>query len=276
MSLSYDILKRIKKLSIETRVDVIKMINNGNSAHVGSALSIVDILTTIYSQWIPTLESTKDHKFILSKGHAGAALYSVLANLNFFKKSMLMTHCLDGSFMSGHVSSKIIGVEFSTGSLGQGLSVATGIALAAKISKNTKQKKKIFALLSDGELGEGSNWEAFLFASHHNLDNLFIIIDRNNLQSMTSTEKTLKLEPLNKKFISFGFEVVEIDGHNHSEIYSAIAQKVQNGIPRVIIAKTIKGKGVSYMENSVDWHYRTPKGDLYKAALEELYSDKTL
>lgn len=255
-------------LAQKARIDIIKMINNGGSAHVGSALSIVDLLSVIYSHWIPNKSAAKNHKFILSKGHAGAALYAILGNLGFFPKSQLMSHCINGSIFSGHVSSKVPGVEFSTGSLGQGLPVTAGMALAAKISN--KKNQKFIVLLSDGELGEGSNWEAMLFAVHHKLDNLTIIIDRNKLQSMTTTENTLKLEPLNQKFLAFGLDVIEIDGHSHDDIYDSVNKAVTVDMPRVIIAHTTKGKGVSFMENSVDWHYKTPKDRFYQQALAEL------
>ena len=208
-------------------------------------------------------------RFILSKGHAGAGVYAALAESGFMSVEKLKTHYQDGSDLSGHVSHKgIPGVEFSTGSLGHGLPVASGMALAASINKD---KHRIFVLMSDGECDEGSNWEAILFASHHKLNNLVAIIDRNRLQSIRSTEETLTLEPFFDKWKSFGWEVVEVDGHNHEEISNACGRsRTSQNKPLCIIANTTKGKKVSFMENNVLWHYRSPQGDEYKAAIEEL------
>ena len=181
----------------------------------------------------------------------------------------LKTHYQDGSDLSGHVSHKgIPGVEFSTGSLGHGLPVASGMALAAKINK---KKHRVFALLSDGECDEGSNWEAILFAAHHKLNNLVAIIDRNRLQSIYSTEDTLALEPFPDKWKSFGWDVVEIDGHNHNEIFKSCKNDVASkNKPLCVIANTTKGKNVSFMENNTLWHYRSPQGEEYKLAIDEL------
>ena len=183
----------------------------------------------------------KRDRFILSKGHAGAAVYAVLAELGYFSKKILDTHYQDGSILSGHVSHKgVPGVEFSTGSLGHGLSVACGFALAAK---RKSLNFKSYALLSDGELDEGSNWEAILFAPHHNLDNLTCIVDYNKLQSLTTVKETLNLEPLKDKITSFGWDVIDIDGHNHDELQESINKNTSK--PKFIIANTIKGKGIS-------------------------------
>ena len=184
-----------------------------------------------------------------------------------FSKEKLKTHYQDGSDLSGHVSHKgIPGVEFSTGSLGHGLPVATGMALAARINQH---HHKVYVLMSDGECDEGSNWEAALFAPHHKLDNLVVIIDRNKLQSIHSTENTLNLEPFVDKWQAFGWNVVNIDGHNHQKLLDACGSMV-SGKPLCIIANTIKGKGVSFMENNNLWHYRSPKGKEYDAAMQEL------
>jgi len=193
-------------------------------------------------------------------------VYAVLAECGFFNIAELDKHYQDGSIFSGHVSHKgVPGVELSTGSLGHGLPVASGMALAAKIDKKSH---KIFVVMSDGELDEGSNWEAFMFASHHELNNLTAVIDRNKLQSMKTTEETLSLEPLRDKLIAFGWNVIEVDGHNHDELFSAIDSDTKK--PKVIIANTIKGKGVSFMENEIAWHYRTPSGELFDQAMKEL------
>ena len=249
------------------------MTSLGGSSHIGSILSIADILAVLYGsvlKYKPENPKWKERdRFILSKGHAGAGVYAALAESGFIAKDKLNTHYQDGSDLSGHVSHKgIHGVEFSTGSLGHGLPVANGMALAAKINNN---KHKLFVLMSDGECDEGSNWEAILFAAHHKLNNLVAIIDRNRLQSIHSTEDTLSLEPFFDKWKSFGWEVVEIDGHNHMDIFNAcINIDASNEKPLCVIANTTKGNKVSFMENSVLWHYRSPQGDEYSAAMAEL------
>lgn len=184
--------------------------------------------------------------------------------------SELEKHYQDGSVFSGHVSHKgVPGVELSTGSLGHGLPVGAGMALAGRLDKKAH---RVFVIMSDGELDEGSNWEAFMFASHHKLNNLIAVIDRNKLQSMKSTEETLSLEPLEDKLRAFGWDVSDVDGHNHEDLFAAL-QKSTEG-PKVIIANTIKGKGVSYMENQVAWHYQTPTNDLLEQAILELKGGK--
>jgi transketolase len=249
------------------------MTSLGGSSHIGSILSIADILAVLYGSILKYKSKNPKwmsrDRFILSKGHAGAGVYAALAESGFLSKDKLKTHYQDGSDLSGHVSHKgIPGVEFSTGSLGHGLPVASGMALAAKINKDNH---RVFVLMSDGECDEGSNWEAILFSSHHKLDNLVAIIDRNRLQSIYSTEDTLSLEPFPEKLKSFGWEVVEVDGHNHEEIFSTcIDSHISQSKPLCVIANTIKGKGVSFMENNTLWHYRSAQGDEYKAAMAEL------
>jgi transketolase len=262
---------KTEALAKKIRIHAVKMVNKGRSSHIGSVLSIADILAVLYGdvlRYIPDNPKWPQRdRFILSKGHAGAGVYAALAESAFFPISELMTHYQNGSIFSGHISHKgIPGIEFSTGSLGHGLPVCCGMAYAAKIEK---KHHKIYCLMGDGELGEGSNWEAIMFAAHHGLNNLTVIIDRNRLQSMKSTEETLRLEPLSEKFTAFGWAVNEIDGHDHDEIKNVIKMK-ESRKPCVVIANTIKGKGVSYMENSVEWHYRTPLDDNYKKALTEL------
>ena len=259
------------ELSRRIRVDAIKMVNRGGSSHIGSVLSIADILAVLYGEVLQfdtkNPKWDKRDRFILSKGHAGAGVYAALAETGFFDVERLQEHCQNGSVFSGHVSHiGIPGVELSTGSLGHGLPVAAGLAYAGKLDK---RGHKVFVVMSDGECDEGSNWEAALFAAHHNLDNLVSIIDRNYLQSMTTTENTLRLEPLDEKWKAFGWEVVTVDGHDHDELKEAL-QTGSHGRPKCIIAKTIKGKGVSYMENKVEWHYRTPLGKDFEIALKEL------
>jgi len=259
-----------QELARKVRVHAVKMVNKGGSSHIGSVLSIVDILAVLYGKVMKYRSNDPKwdgrDRFILSKGHAGAGVYAILAECGFFDIVELNKHYQDGSIFSGHVSHKgVPGVELSTGSLGHGLPVASGMALAAKIDKKTH---KVFVVMSDGELDEGSNWEAFMFAAHHGLNNLTAVIDRNKLQSMKTTEETLSLEPLRDKLIAFGWNVIEVDGHNHNELFSAIDSDTKK--PKVIIANTIKGKGVSFMENEISWHYRTPSGELFDQAMKDL------
>lgn len=258
------------------RIDAVRMVNQGGSSHIGSVLSIADILAVLYGYVMnyhagdPAWDGRD--RFILSKGHAGAGVYAALAESGFFDPELLLQHYQDGSIFSGHVSHKgIPGVELSTGSLGHGLPVANGMAYAAKLDNKDHH---VFVLMSDGELDEGSNWEALLFAAHHDLDNLTAIVDRNKLQSMATTEQTLTLEPLNDKFVAFGWHVEEVDGHDHSALADVLCAKKQIK-PTVVIANTIKGKGVSYMENQVAWHYKTPIGDLFIQAINELEDGKS-
>jgi transketolase len=208
-------------------------------------------------------------RFVLSKGHAGCALYAVLAEMQFFSTEELKKYCINGSLLSGHISHKgIPGIELSTGSLGHGLSVATGMALSAK---KRKASHRAFVLMSDGECDEGSNWEAFLFAAHHKLDNLVAIVDYNKLQSLRSVNDTLRLEPLRDKLVACNWAVEEIDGHDHAALAGRLSRvPFETGKPSLLIAHTTKGRGVSFMENSVLWHYRTPQGDEYAAAVAEL------
>jgi transketolase len=263
-----------EELALKIRKHAVSMTSTGGSSHIGSILSIADILAVLYGSILNYKSNSpkwKDRdRFILSKGHAGAGVYAALAESGFMSIDKLKTHYQDGSDLSGHVSHKgVPGVEFSTGSLGHGLPVATGMALAAKIDN---KNHKVYVLMSDGECDEGSNWEAALFAPHHKLDNLVVIIDRNKLQSIHLTEDTLGLEPVVDKWQAFGWNVVEVDGHNHEQLLSACESKVV-GKPLCIVANTTKGKGVSFMENQILWHYRSPQGEEYEAAINELEDD---
>ena len=264
-----------KDLANRVRIHSLKMANRSGGSHIGSALSIADILAVLYNEVLnidpnDPLMDDRD-RFILSKGHAGAAVYAVLAEVGFFNVKKLKTHYKDGSDLSGHVSHKgIPGVELSTGSLGHGLNIGTGMAVACK--KDNKNHR-IFVLLSDGECDEGSTWEAGLFAAHHKLDNLIAIIDYNKIQSLASVSDTLELEPFADKWKSFGWSVQEVDGHDYQQLMSVLMDvPFKKNTPSVIIANTIKGKGVSFMENTVLWHYRCPQGDEFEAALRELES----
>lgn len=262
-----------KVLAKNIRLHTLAMTSRGKSSHIASIFSIADIVAVLYSKILnfnpKNPNDKKRDRFILSKGHAGAAVYAALAEVGFINKNDLINHCKNGSNLSGHISHKgIPGVEFSTGSLGHGLSVSCGMALSAKLDM---KKHKIFTLLSDGELDEGSNWEAIMFAAHHNLDNLIAIIDYNKLQSILSVKETLNLEPLKDKWESFGWKVIETDGHNHAKIKSSLIKAINTSVkPVCIIAHTIKGKGVSFMENNNLWHYRSPQGEEFDRAMKEL------
>ena len=255
----------------------VRMTSLGNSSHIGSVLSISDIISVLYGGILNVRPNQPDwpdrDRFILSKGHAGAGVYATLAECGFMSIDILDMHCQDGSNLSGHVSHKgVAGVEFSTGSLGHGLGVATGMALAGKKSA---VPWNVFCLLSDGECDEGSNWEAILFASHHKLDNLIATVDYNKIQSLKSTEETLGLEPFRAKWESFGWHVIEVDGHDHRQLKSVYAEaQSHTNNPVCIIAHTTKGKGISFMENSVLWHYRSPQGEEFEKALKELEDAK--
>ncbi|MFL2840385.1 MAG: transketolase [Pseudohongiellaceae bacterium] len=260
-------------LAAYVRRDIVDMTHRGGSSHVGSGLSIADILAVLYGDILSVDPATPNHddrdRFILSKGHAGAAIYAVLAETGFFEVEKLKDHYQNGSVLSGHVSHKgVPGVEFSTGSLGHGLNVAAGMAKAAKLRQ---KNHKVFALLSDGECDEGSNWEAILFSSHHKLNNLVAIIDYNKIQSLDSVEATLGLEPFADKFKAFGWNTSEVDGHDHQALKKSFELvNLEKTRPTVLICHTTKGKGVSFMENSVLWHYRSPQGQEYQAANSEL------
>lgn len=259
------------QLAGKVRRHVIDMTNRGNSSHVASALSCTDIISVLYSGVLNVRPQQPEwqgrDRFILSKGHAGAAVYATLAERGFFPVEWLEKHYSDGSKMSGHVSHKgIPGVEVSTGSLGHGLPIASGMAYASKLDGKSW---RVVCVMSDGECDEGSNWEAIMFAAHHNLGSLTAVIDYNKIQSLGSVADTLALEPFADKWRAFGWEVIEVDGHNHHDLREALMQSGQDQ-PRVVIAHTTKGKGVSFMENSVLWHYRSPQGDEYEAAIDEL------
>lgn len=255
------------------RRHALKMTSLGGSSHIASILSMTDIIAVLYGHILKVDPKnpkwSERDRFILSKGHAGAGIYAALAERGFLSLQELETHCQNGSNLSGHVSHKgVPGVELSTGSLGHGLSVATGMAYGAKLDGCSY---RIFTVLSDGECDEGSNWEAILFAPHHKLDNLIAIIDYNKIQSLTSISETLELEPFIDKWKSFGWAVTELNGHDHEKMIKVFSSlPFQHGKPSCIIAHTTKGKGVSFMENSVLWHYRTAKGEELNKALQEL------
>jgi len=259
--------------ALRIRRHALRMTSRGGSSHIGSVFSMADIVAVLYGR-IMNIDSlqprlpTRD-RFILSKGHAGAGVYAALAERGFFPVDQLDAHCANGSVMSGHVSSKgIPGVELSTGSLGHGLGIGGGMAYAAKLRE---AQHRVFVLMSDGECDEGSNWEAIQFAGHHRLGRLIVIIDYNKMQSLKGTEETLGLEPFVDKWRSFRWEVAEVDGHNHQQLIGALLpQRSWTAPPLCVLAHTTKGKGVSFMENSVLWHYRTARGEEFDAAAIEL------
>lgn len=211
-------------------------------------------------------------RFLLSKGHACTATYSLLAELGYFKKKFLKEYSKDGSVLMSHVNSDVPGIEFSTGSLGHALPVGVGMAIA---SKNKNKKWRTFVLLSDGELNEGSNWEAFLLAAHLKLDNLIVIVDCNKLQGLGPTKNIIDMEPIEKKVDAFGWDVERVRGHDYHELFRAIKKLSGSKIkkPKLLIADTVKGKGISFMEHAVAWHYKPPSPEEYVKGLEEL--DKT-
>jgi len=235
-------------------------------------LSVADILAVLYAdilRYNPQQPKWEERdRLLYSKGHACTALYAVLCEVGFYNQQALDTFCQNGSIFTSHVNHKVLGVELSTGSLGHALSVGCGMSLSAKIKC---VNWRVFVILSDGELNEGSNWEAILFAPHHKLDNLTIIVDYNKYQGLGKVKDVLDIEPIRKKFEAFGWATVEVDGHNHNEIYY-ILSKVPTALnkPTAIIAHTIKGKGVSFMENQLAWHYKSISQEQIKQAMIEL------
>lgn len=265
----------LNKLCREMRKDIISMIHAAKSGHPGGNLSAVEILAVLYKccmnhspEWDKSPDFNNRDRFILSKGHASAALYSILAECGYFPKEELMTFRKLGTRLQGHPSCRHLnGIEVSTGSLGQGLSMACGVALGLKLDKNPAN---VFVLVGDGEMQEGSIWEAVMNASHHNLNNLIAFIDKNKLQIDGCTCEVKSIEPLDEKFEAFGWNVITIDGHNVEEIFDAINSAKTMDRPTAIIAETVKGKGVSFMENNCGWHGKAPNDEDFAKAMAEL------
>ena len=255
------------------RVQAARMIHRAKSSHLGSALSMADLLAVLYTRTLRIDPNRPDwaerDRFVLSKGHACAPLYAVLAMRGFFPEDWLEDFYQDGAHLAGHATHVgVPGVEVSTGSLGHGLPIACGMALAGK---RDGRAYRVFTLLSDGECDEGSVWEAALFAPHHRLDNLIVIVDYNKIQSLGTIKEVLGLEPFAAKWQAFGWAVREIDGHNVEEIDRVLTNvPYEPGKPTCVIAETVKGKGVSFMENKLLWHYRSPDQDEMARALTEL------
>jgi len=264
--------KTTEEFSIEIRKLVLKMVYNAKASHIGGALSMADILAVLYNGVLnikpfdPT--NFERDRFLLSKGHACTGLYATLALKGFFPVEDLDSFARDGSIFLSHTSHYIPGVEISAGSLGHGLPISCGLALAAK-RKNVIWKT--YCLVSDGELDEGSNWESILLAPQLKLDNLILIVDYNKIQSLGSVKDVIDLNPMIDKFESFRWETFEVDGHNHLDLKNAFLKtNNSNGKPKVIIAHTVKGKGVSFMENKLLWHYKSPTETQFKDAINEL------
>ena len=266
-------VKELEKIANNVRIGIIEAVYAAKSGHPGGSLSIADILTVLYFNQM-NIDETKPQdktrdRLVLSKGHCAPALYSTLAERGFFEKGLLKTLRNINGNLQGHPDmNKIPGVDMTTGSLGQGLSVANGMAMASKLGG---EGIRVYCICGDGEIQEGQIWEAAMSASHYKLDNLCLIVDNNNLQIDGNVDKVMNIYPLDEKFKSFGFEVINVDGHNITELINSFEQaKKIKGKPTVIIANTIKGKGVSFMENEAGWHGKAPNEEEYKIAIKEL------
>ena len=263
-------IDRLKNIAKQIRLDIIEEVYSAQSGHPGGALSVTDILTVLYFHEMninpekPDMENRD--RLVLSKGHASAALYATLANRGFFDRENLKTFRKINSNLQGHPDkNKVPGVDMTTGSLGQGLSAANGMAIAGKLNN---KDYRVYCILGDGEIEEGQIWEAAMAAAHYRLDNLCVIVDNNNLQIDGEISNVMNSYPIDEKFASFGFEVMNIDGHDIDEIIKAfeVAKNIK-GKPVAIIAKTIKGKGVDFMENQAGWHGKAPNEEQYKQAI---------
>jgi transketolase len=262
---------RLKHEANRIRRSVVEMIGRAGLGHIGGDLSTTDILATLFFAVLrvdPAMPAAPDRdRFILSKGHCAAALYSTLALRGFLPVEALSTFMRPLSALNGHPNRrKVPGVEANTGPLGHGLPIGVGSAIAAKLARTAW---RTFVVLGDGELQEGSNWEAAMCAGHRRLDNLTAIVDRNRLQQGARTEETNRLEPLAERWRAFGWETVECDGHDHAALYDTFATP-SDGRPRCVIARTIKGKGVSFIEDRVEWHHKVPSREQIELALKEL------
>jgi transketolase len=265
------VIKALKELARSVRSSDVQMIHRAQLGHIGGDFSVTDILATLYGAVLDIDPHDPDNaerdRFILSKGHSAGALYSTLAHCGFFPLAELDTFAQPLSALNGHPNRvKVPGVETNTGPLGHGFPVAVGHALAAKLQGSDR---RTFVVLGDGELQEGSNWEAAMTASHYRLASLTAIVDRNRLQQGARTEETKQLEPLADKWRSFGFEVRDIDGHDFDQLLTAFGPST-TGLPVAVIANTTKGKGVSFIEDRVEWHHKVPTTAQVEAALEEL------
>lgn len=265
--------EELKSMANQLRIDIIEMLTESKSGHPGGSLSACEIVTALYLKEMnvdpnnPNWENRD--RFVLSKGHGAPVLYAALAEKGYFSKDELMSLRKIDSMLQGHPDMKgTPGVDMSTGSLGQGIAAANGMALAGKIDN---KDYRVYALIGDGECQEGLVWEAAMFAAHHKLDNLTVFLDHNGLQIDGRNEEVMNIEPIDEKFKAFGWNVITIDGHNFEEIFDALeSAKKTTGKPTMIIANTIKGKGVSFMENQVGWHGKAPNSEESAKALSEL------
>jgi transketolase len=266
-------ISKLKEIAKSVRKGIVEAVYHGKSGHPGGSLSIADIMTVLYFNEMNIDEKNpkweERDRLVLSKGHCSPALYSCLAQRGYFETKELQTFRNIESKLQGHPDmNKVDGVDMTSGSLGQGLSVANGMAIAGKLDK---KQYRVYAILGDGEIEEGQIWEAAMVSSKYKLDNLCVIVDNNNLQIDGTIEEVMNSKPIDEKFQKFGFETITIDGHNISEIMEAFNKaKEIKGKPACIIAKTIKGKGVSFMENQVGWHGKAPNDEQFKQAIQEL------
>ena len=268
-----------KTLAWLIRRNGLEMTHLSRGSHIGSVFSVAEIIAVLYASVLnvdPKEPKKPDRdRLILSKGHAGSAVYAALAETGFFPVEQLKTHYANGSILSGHVSHKgVPGVEVSTGSLGHGLGVGVGMVLGAKMDG---AQWRTYVVLGDGECDEGSVWEAALQAAQYKLDRLIAVIDYNHMQSLATVDETLRLEPFEQKWKDFGWNALSVDGHDTEALQKAFDWAKENAgsrKPSVILAHTVKGKGVSFMENDILWHYRTPQGEEYDAALKELEAQR--
>ncbi len=272
-----DNIQELEKKAVEVRKGIIEAVYSGKSGHPGGSLSIADILTVLYFNEMNIDEKNPKwedrDRLVLSKGHCSPALYSCLANRGFFEVEKLKTFRNINSNLQGHPDmNKVPGVDMTTGSLGQGLSSANGMAIAGKMNN---KNYRVYCILGDGEIEEGQIWEAAMASNKYKLDNLCVIVDNNNLQIDGTIEEVMSSYPIDEKFRSFGFEIIKINGHDIDEILKAfeVARNVK-GKPTCIIAKTIKGKGISYMENQAGWHGKAPNEEQYNLAMKELGIEK--
>ena len=267
---------QLKDFARRLRIHALNMVHRAGAAHIGGALSMADLLAALYHPHLgrlnvdPLQPAKPDRdRFVLSKGHSCVGLYSAIALAGFIEEGELESYANDGSRLMSHVSHKVPGIEFSTGSLGHGLPFATGLALGAK---RKQESWRTAVIVSDGELDEGSNWEAILFAGHHQLDNLWLIVDFNKIQSLGDVNQVLRLDPLPDKFKAFSWHVVEIDGNDVAQCHRTLAldKPPQPGQPTVVVAHTKKGAGVDFMEDKLLWHYKTPDKEQLAAAMKQL------
>lgn len=255
----------------ESRLQALEMLHRSRAGHLGTSMSIIEVLTAVYEsidvERIKSRDPARD-RVIVSKGHGAAAAYAVLAQFGILEKSLADAYHSDGTLLSGHVSHMVPGVEHSTGALGHGLPVSVGIAVGLRTRGFSGSR--VFVVLGDGELQEGSNWEALMLARHLSLSNLVVMLDNNRISSITRTSDVISMEPIAERFAGFGFCVYEVDGHDVDAIKTAIADIAQAGRPSVIVCNTVKGYGVPFAENDPIWHYRTLDDTTYRTAVEHL------